>query len=370
MVVKEIKANYHSYLSEIKTVLDPVINKMRTQAGQSWKGKAWIGPIKQWGSYLKHLKVLKAIQWSTLPIIGPTIAAFLAGKYGQVPIWICAVGGLLAALGAYYILVSRCENKMATIGDPNFHVEAFKIKRPTEYQVWAQFVHKTDFTFEGLYDLVNSVFSQGNSDIAYFVSYSQSQHDFMQKSIEELQTTIEEQKEAISGLEMDLVQSENAVSYLVEIIKKTNQNLYRFVNHRLDFTDLDFISGFSLYRKVGSRLEVILDKGTTGKIKSLNLDEDTSYAAVIAAKDDLEQAHHSIPYPGRHLVAFRMQMLQDELWVWCFHFDHDDDRALSLILGNGIIETRQIRRLIHAFCLSIQQRLISLREVDTNAEAN
>jgi hypothetical protein len=75
-------------------------------------------------------------------------------------------------------------------------------------------------------------------------------------------------------------------------------------------------------------------------------------------------------YPGRHVVAFRMTMMNGEIWVWCFHFDHDDDRALSLILGNDIIETRQIRRLIHAFCLTIQQRNISLEEVDPNAAAN
>jgi hypothetical protein len=373
MVVKEIKANYHSYLNEIKVVLDPVINKMRTQLGQPWRRKAWMGPLKVVGGYLKHLKFLKTVQWSSLPFIGPTIAAILAQKYGAWPIWLTVTGAVLVALAFYYLYVRSYEGKMATIGQPEFHVEAFRAKRPTEFDLWAQFVHKNDFTFEGLYDIVNTVFSQNNHDpssVAYVVAYSQSQHEFMQKSIADLQGTINEHEEAISQMEDELVRSENALSYLVGIIKKVNENLYRYVNDRLDFTDMDFVTGFSLYRKVGNTLEIILDKGTSGKHRPLDLDVHTNYAAVVAVKDENELAHSNIPYPGRHLVAFRMTMLEGETWVWCFHFDDDDKRALSLILGDDIIETRQIRRVIHAFCLTLQKRMISQKEVDLNATAN
>lgn len=132
---------------------------------------------------------------------------------------------------------------------------------------------------------------------------------------------------------------------------------------------MDFVTGFTLYRKVDNTLELILDKGTSGRNRPLDLDVDTHFAAVAAVKDENEQAHYNNPYPGRHLVAFRMNMLEGETWVWCFHFDDDDERALSLILGNGIIETRQIRRVIHAFCLILQKRTIAQKEVDLDAEA-
>ncbi|MNW70325.1 hypothetical protein D3C74_495920 [compost metagenome] len=67
-----------------------------------------------------------------------------------------------------------------------------------------------------------------------------------------------------------------------------------------------------------------------------------------------------------------MTMLEGETWVWCFHFDDDDERSLSLLLGNDIIESRQIRRVMHVFCLTLQkrQRLISEKEVDQDVEAN
>jgi hypothetical protein len=373
MAVKEIKVNYHSYLNEIKSVLDPVVNKMRTQSGQPWRRKAWTGPLKVFTGYFKQAKILKAVQWSTLPIIGPIVAAVAAGNYGNLPIWLCITVAILLIFGVYYLFVRSYANKMATIGDPNFHVEAFKIRRPSEFAIWAQFVNKPDFTFEGLYDIVNTVFSQNNHDpssISHVVAYSQGQHEFMQRIREEQKNTIIEQEEVIAQLEDDLVESENAVTYLVGIIKKVSENLYRYVNGRLEFSDMDFVSGFTLYHKRGNSLVPFWDKGTSGRNRSLDLSNDKQYAAVAAANDDNEQAHYNNPYPGRHIVAFRMTMLEGEMWVWCFHFDDDDDRALSLLYENDIIETRQIRRVIHAFCLTLQKRMISQKEVDQNAEAN
>lgn len=373
MVVKQIKANYHSYLNEIRMVLDPFISTMRTQNGQPWREKAWKGPIKTFMGYVKSAKGLKAVEWASLPIIGPVVAGYTAGKYADWSIWLSVAGAVLLAAGIYYLYVRSYIGKMATIGQPEFHVEAFKAMRPKEYEkTWAQFVNKTDFTFDGLYDIVNTVFSQNNHDpssVAYVVAYSQSQHEFMQNSIADLKKTIDEQELAIEDLENELVKSENAVSHLVGIIKKVNENLYRYVNERLDFNDMDFVSGFSLYRKEGNSLHLVLDRGTSGKHRTLDLDADAHYAAVVAVKDDQEQAHINNPYPGRHLVAFRMTMLQGETWVWCFHFDDDDERALSLIKGNGIIEARQIRRLIHAFCLTLQKRMLSQKEVGQDAKA-
>ncbi|KJD42354.1 hypothetical protein [Paenibacillus terrae] len=376
MVVKQVKANYHSYLNEIKVILDPVLTTMRTQSGQSWRLNAWLGPIKVFFGYFRYMNAFKAIKWASLPIIGPIIAGVVAGNYGHWPIWLCIVGTLLLVLMFYYLYVRSYIDKMATIGQPEFHVEAYKTRRPKEYEkTWAQFVNKSDFTFEGLYDIVNTVFSQNNHDpssVAYIAAYSKSQHDFMQNTISDLKFTIDEKEEAIKWLEDELVKSENAVSYLIGIIKKVNENLYRYINDRLSLTDMDFVCGFSLYRKDGNTLKLILDKGTSGNSRDLNLDTDVNFAAVVAAKDEREQAHHNKPYPERNIVAFRMTMLEGETWVWCFHFDDDDERSLSLLLGNDIIESRQIRRVMHVFCLTLQkrQRFISEKEVDQDVEAN
>lgn len=73
-----------------------------------------------------------------------------------------------------------------------------------------------------------------------------------------------------------------------------NENLYRYVNDRLSLTDMDFVSGFSLFRKDGNTLKLILDKETSGNSLDLNLDTDVN---------------------SRNIVAFRMNMLEGEIWV-------------------------------------------------------
>ncbi|WP_256253226.1 hypothetical protein [Paenibacillus sp. UNC496MF] len=373
MVIKSLQVQNLSYLNEIKGDLDPIINTMRKQNGEKWRGTAWRGPFTTIRGYFKHAKLLKGISWSTLPVIGPIVVGVGAGYYAQWPLWVGLTGAVLLISGIYFAFVQSYISKMATIGRREFHVEAFKAKRPQEFeQAWAPFVKKPDFTFDGLYNLVSVVFSQNDQDpssVAYVVAYSQSQHDAMQSSITELKTTISEQEKAIATLEDELEESENAVYTLTKVLRSVTENQYRYVNDSLVFTDLDFVSGFSLYRKEGNTLKMIMNKGTSGKKRDLDLDEDINYVAVAAAKDEAGQAYSNNPYPGRHVVAFRMDMLEDETWVWCFHFDDDDDRALSLIKNNDIIDSSQIRRVIHAFCLTIQKRMIAQKEVDLNAGA-
>lgn len=367
MTVTQIKANYHSYLSELKHVLDPEIRMMRSQIGTPWHGKAWKGPIKTFAGYFKAAKPIAAVQWASLPIIGPLIGGVLAGHYGSWPIWITILGAALLALGVYYFYVRSYIGKMATIGLPEFHVEAFKAKRPKEYEkTWAQFVNKDQFTFEGLYDIVNTVFSQSSHDpdrIDYIIAYSQSQYDHMLQTVEDLKKRIDEQEEDISILEQLLVQSDNGVVYLVDLIKKINQTLYRSVNDCFSLHDMDFVTGFSLYRRVGNILEPIMDKGTSGKKRSLDLNVDTAFAAVLAAMDPEGKAFQNTPYEGREVIAFRLDMLDGESWVWCFHFDTGDKRALSLLKENDIIEAREIRRMVHSLCLVYQKNQLSLKEV-------
>lgn len=375
MEYKQTSTNYHSYLNEIKGSLDPVITKMRAQLGQPWRIKAWIGPGKVFLGYLKHLKVVQSISWASIPIIGPAIVGYGSGALLGLPLWLCIAMGFVLFMIIYYVYVQNYIQKMATIGHSEFHIEAFKLKRPTEYEkVWALFLHKSDFTFEGLYDTVTTSFSRNNIDpssVTHIVSYTQSQHEFMQKAINESQDAIREKDTFIEYLESELIEYENAITHLVGIIKKVNENLFRYVNDRLSLSDLDFISGFSLYRKEGDILKLIMDKGTSGYNGDLRMNEDIHFAAVVAARNNNEQVYHNEPRPGRNIVSFRMAMLEGEIWIWSFHFDSDDDRSLSLILGNDIIESRQIRRVIHAFCLALQKNgLLTQMEVGQDVEAN
>lgn len=374
MVIEETKVNYHSYLDDIKDSIDPIITKMREQDKKPWRGKAWKGPVLQIAQQAKHLKLISTIKWSSLPILGPILTGVVAGWLSSIPLWIIVVGCFILSFAAYIGLVKIYEGRMAIIGDPRFHVEAFKVKRPMEYEaIYSHFVENRDFTFNGLSKFVDAVFHPRDSGhIDRVVVFAEGQIEEINKARDELKQTIESQKEVISTLEEDLELSENAVEHLVGLLKKINENLYRLINDKLALHDLDFVTGFSLYRKVDNQLHMILDKGTSGASPDpLDLQNPgRPFAAVDAANGETDDAISNTPYPGRKIVAFRMKMLNNETWVWCFHFDEDDSRALSLTESNDIIESRQIRRMIHVFCLVLQKRMLASEEVDQSAASN
>ncbi|MFE5321467.1 hypothetical protein ACFQ88_22415 [Paenibacillus sp. NPDC056579] len=362
---EEIKKNYHSYIDQIKDPFDQIVLKMRSQKGESWRGIAWKGPITQLIGYTKHFKTLAAIKWATLPIIGSSFVAVI-GWYKQLPIWslVLCSGALLFLI--YYVYVRIYIGKMATLGHPEFHVEALKATRPDEYKLWQHFIQKDDFTFNGLYTILNTLLvPQPDNSINNVIQYSKAHEEQLLLTIQAQKERIEEFEQTINSIMVDVDIADNAIDYLVHLIADITTNLYRLTNNVLDFYDLRFITPFTIYNLKDNVLRKIKDIGTSG-ISPGEIDitapGNEDYAAVIAARSKANEAFMNNPYPGRYIVAFKMQMLEGEEWVFCFHFDTSDERALSLLLSNDIIEARQIRRLVHGFCLILHGIMISKKE--------
>jgi hypothetical protein len=367
---EEIKKNYHSYIDQMKDIFDPVIIKMRSQNNEKWKGIAWKGPIKQLTGYAKQLKILATVKWATLPIIGPAILVF-AGWYSKMPKWSLILIAAVLMFVVYYFYVKRYIGKMATLGTAEFHVEALRATRPEEYKLWQSFIQKDDFSFNGLYSVMNSLLGhRSDNGISSVIQYSMGREEMLEDTIQELRERIEEYERTIDSIVSDADQSDNAINYLVNVITGINTNLYRLTNDVLEFGDLRLVSPFTIYSLQNNVLRKIKDIGTSGGSPQeidITIAQDPEYAAVTAAKSGTEEAFVNNPYPGRFVVAFCMKMLEGEKWVWCFHFDDSDERALSLVLSNGIIESRQIRRLIHAFCLILHRRMILNKEAAHDA---
>lgn len=369
---RDIPKNYHSYIEQIKDVIDPVILQMRSQNREKWKGKAWLGPIKQVIGYAKHAKIVATIKWATLPIIGPGIAVF-AGWYKQFPLWSLILGCVVLLFAIYYSYVRSYIGKMATLGTAEFHVEALRAKRPEEYKIWQSFIQKDDFSFNSLYDTFTSLLvPQKDNSINNVLQYTMGREEQLENTIQDLQSRNVEYDQTIDSLMAEVEKSDNAISYLVNLITAVTTNLYRLTNNALVFDDMRLVTPFTIYSYSEKEhiLRKIQDVGTSaGSLVEIDTARPLQfeYAVISAALSDKEEAFVDTPYPGRYVIAFSMKMLQDEKWVWCFHFDDSDERALSLVLSNDIIETRQIRRLIHAFCLILHKRMISKEEAAIDA---
>ncbi|WP_313641724.1 hypothetical protein [Paenibacillus sp.] len=209
----DIMRNYHSYIDEIKGTYDPIIKKMREQKNEKWVSIAWKGPIKQLIGYTKHFKVLSAIKWSSLPILGQALIIF-TGWYKNLPLWSIILTSVVLLFAIYYFFyVKRYIDKMATLGTPEFHVEALKARRPAEYTVWSTFIQKDHFTFNGLYNAFNTLLVPiKDGSIESVLQYSLGREEVLEDTIQDLRDRIEEYERTVDGLASELDNSDNSIS--------------------------------------------------------------------------------------------------------------------------------------------------------------
>lgn len=347
--------SYHNFLGVTKETLDPVLTKMRRQDLDRWVGVACAAPFKKLPSIFKSLGALGKLSFSTLPVIGPGLV-ILFSVIKSWPLWIPFSLISVIIIILYCILVQQYISKMISIASEHFHLGALKAKRPKEYELWAPLINH-NATYSTLYDYVGLVF-KADSDKSLREALGILNEQSLQNRNEDYALEIE-------YLENEIVRHEKAISYLVGLIKDTNKSLYRFVNDCMNFYELDFVCGYTIYEIKDGHIIKIMDKGTSGSSPSklpLTKENALIYSAVDVAMHPEEGTKYNNSSPGRTVVSSYMRMLDGANWVWCFHFDDTNDKALYLALGDDIIEVREVYRLIHVFCLILQKASLSGKE--------
>lgn len=361
-----IRLNYHSFLEEIKNDFDPIIKKMREQDFDGWRGQAWKGPLKKLKNTFKSAGTLAKIKWAGLPLIGPVIAG-VGGYLAHIPLLGMISAAAFIIMITYWILVCRFTNEMASIASEHFHVGAFKAKKPKEYALWAAFRH-SGATFNGLYAFMTPLLidaSKTDVSIEQILNYAKGQQDF-------LQANIDTYKEERAFLLSEIEKNEKYVLYLIDLLKSINTAIYRIANGVMNFSELDFISAYTIYEVRGDKLYKIVDKGTTGSSPEqfeINKENALRYAVVDAAMSSDGDPRYNLSSPGRNVVSYRMKMFNQAVWIWNFHFDDGNDRALSLTLSHDIIDIREVYRLVHAFCLILQKEMLREKEMTQSGDS-
>ncbi|WP_028609283.1 hypothetical protein [Paenibacillus harenae] len=280
--------------------------------------------------------------------------------FAKLPIWLIVVITVVVVFLIYWLMVMIHTNKMATIGHVNFHIGAFKSKRSLEYKIWAPFLYKQNANFEGLLNFITPIFNPSEGvDVKSVIEYTKGQVDAVQSEKEEYRS-------ARDYLQAEVDKHEQVVGYWVDVIKSVNKSLYRLANDCMNFYELDFVCAYTIYKVEGDYIRKIHDKGTTGaSLGKIALTEANAakYASVYVAMlpDEEEAFSYNNPFPGRTVASYRMKVFE-ETWIWNFHFDDSNDKALKLTLSNDIIEIREVYRLVHAFCLVLRKREIEGKE--------
>jgi hypothetical protein len=209
--------NYHIYLECLRDHLEPIIKNMKKQDPDTWRGQAWRSPVKMIFSGLKGSGALFKIKWAAIPFIGPIIA-IVGGYLIALPIWLIALAAVVFFFITYWLLVQLKISQMATIGHHDFHIGAFKAKRPEEYKIWYPIIKQEQGSLTGLYDIFTQLLHpQTNHEIIALLEYTKGQTDQLKTANDIYE---QEREYLISQIE----DYEKAVIYLVDLLKATNKS--------------------------------------------------------------------------------------------------------------------------------------------------
>ncbi|SHN24324.1 hypothetical protein [Gracilibacillus kekensis] len=73
-------------------------------------------------------------------------------------------------------------------------------------------------------------------------------------------------------------------------------------------------------------------------------------------KENLDRPVVNNPYQNHKVISYKMKMglAGEETWVYNFHFDANNKKAMHLLEKADIIDSREVYRLIHALFLLSQ----------------
>lgn len=372
---RNTEVNYHNTLSDFSVVFDEVIKLFQEQYNdgkleQNWKWTLLLLPIKNIASFSSVVKIITSIMKLLLPLIGGTVlATFLTSFWIDNQILFLGIG-IVSFIVTYLILLQVFYlPKMLNIKDQkNFHIAAYRDKRYQEFTLFKRAFLFRDFSFKSLHDYVNGVLTyqekESKSVIRLIEDFDKQRADYKQQ-LEDLDlkhnAAINEYKQVLNKVNNDYKEQEKVTNYLIEFLSHINVILFRIENGLFSLSDLDFLTGITIYEKSGESLRKVPngDHGTTGASRAvipLNDSKFDHYSAVRAVIEKSDVPIFQRVRDGYIIVSYRMKMDLEghKVWVFNFHVNTDtNEKEWNLLLNNDILSISEVYRLFHALCLLI-----------------
>lgn len=355
--------------------MDKVIEKLKDSYIDEKYNLPWFlwllsAPLRDIAKVLKLQKGIAAFFTSKaflaiLPfvtaIIGPAITSYF--KLSKSP-WIISLVSLIIG---YLISMIYYFPQLTRFKSDHFHTGAYRALRKQEYNLFkAAFLDpKGEFYFKGVYDYVTSSqegYRSIENIIHNFISIEKTQYESkifsLEEKIKEINLNVGEITTDYDQFTQSLILERDELlkefEYVIELLKDLNTLLFRIHNKGLTLQNLDILTGFTLYELKGNKLIQIADVHTSGVTDTqIELDDPkySHYGAVKVIKDNIDQPYFNHPYPGHEIISFKMRIDNKGTWVYNFHFNDSNTKAVKLLKENGTIESKEIYRLIHALCL-------------------
>lgn len=352
--------------------MDPIISNLKKSYIRT-KNRNFIPtllmyPFTDLVKTFKKWEGLKSINLSAIPLfsfLGVTGTSYLALPEFQ---HMNLLLGGLSAIGVYFAILPMYLWKMTTLDNEEyFHVGAYRFLRRKECEMFEKSFLQHDFSFEGLYDFVNRTFiseSDLQEKIEKALQYLIDMHKveiraYAEKEKEHLEL-VAYLEEALNLEHEESIKAEQGIEDLVELIKRITNIIFRMKNNHFRVSDLNLISGFTLYQLEGDKLRKLADEGTSGSSPEIIPLQDETYAdwaCVKVIKEEGNTPMYNDPYSNYSVISYKMNIDTDLYWIYNFHIDHQTNgSALELTIDNDIIDTSIIFRIIEALCLQLYQR--------------
>lgn len=144
---------------------------------------------------------------------------------------------------------------MLNIYHPYFNLQAYKKYRPIEYKLLNHTVYDKHFSYSGLAAYVTGVLTRQDEDskiVQAITTQYNKQEENLKNEILELrnreQSAMDEYRDTIKELDLEIEVYESTVSYLVHLIDHIQKILLRISSDDFDYPDLAIISDFTLYK--------------------------------------------------------------------------------------------------------------------------
>ncbi|UQZ32660.1 hypothetical protein C2I18_03255 [Paenibacillus sp. PK3_47] len=314
----------------------------------SWFMSLLAGLFKQ----KSFIQILKA----TYPILITALVSLGIGFLAEMPI-LSKVISIVAAILLGGIVAGFLQfMRMIDLKDRNnFHIGAYRLAKRREYDLFIKYI-PFDFSFTGLYDEVVT----HNPSLREITIRDETIH----KLTDEHNRYVAAAREQNIKLQNDIKDLQEQTRLIVDLVKEIITIFYQLTNGYFRSSSLLLFSGFTIYEldETNKVLHKIADHGTTGhskdriQVPAEIVDEHYAVIRALRHKKDRYEPELDTPYKNRFIVAFSMAMNNNITWIFNFHADEDNNKALFFLLTDSTIETREVYRLIHAHCLILQSQ--------------
>jgi hypothetical protein len=261
--------------------------------------------------------------------------------------------------------------RMLTLGDPYFHVGAYRVYRPREFFMIQNYLKENKYTFNNLYLWVDKLYNENslNSIIKEYQLVNEQQR----KNISTLQKSLDSSEKDLQDAEDTIMQLNKNIGLLYQQVKNNEIGFNRAIDlifrlrkgYHFNVIDLRVISGFSLFEVIGDDLHMIGEQETTETPVHINIhDPDYShYSSVRLVNSSSSIEYATADREGRTVASYWIELPSERVLIYNFHYDSTN------ITIRDIIESKEMYRFIRGICIHLDERGLLVKVGDRDEQS-